>query len=282
MPLFFFHIVFELYPSPSSPHTIPTPQTNVFSSKLPAHSRRSTPSPTASQRVLRRLVYERAAPFTGSSALATQDWRFDRVSIQSIDMYSATGDSAASRRQLKHAVSSGGCQATKGAFVPGDTKTTEVGWGVVHLYRDGQETPGLCDGARYIATGDADNPCVQETFNEEDCTTLCILAVPSYLTPSDLLGFVGEQARDAVSHFRLVKTGRANKYMVLMKFREPKAAREWRKGWNGKLFDSSEVRFPPPPPREARRPRRANGQSGGELPCRFRQVDPFPSRGRKP
>jgi BRCA1-associated protein len=78
---------------------------------------------------------------------------------------------------------------------------------------------------------------------DEDCTTLCILAVPSYMSPSDFLGFVGEQTRDDVSHFRMIKTARANRYMVLMKFRSGRKARDWQREWNGKVFNSMEVSF---------------------------------------
>ena len=76
---------------------------------------------------------------------------------------------------------------------------------------------------------------------EDDCTTLCILAVPSYLSPSDFLGFVGEKTMDDVSHFRMIRTPRANRYMVLMKFRGGRKAMEWQKEWNGKVFNSMEV-----------------------------------------
>ncbi|EEA20172.1 RING and UBP finger domain protein, putative [Talaromyces marneffei ATCC 18224] len=76
--------------------------------------------------------------------------------------------------------------------------------------------------------------------NDEDCSILCILAVPSYLSPADFLGFVGEETRDEVSHFRMIKTARANRYMVLMKFRNGKKAREWQREWNGKVFNSME------------------------------------------
>lgn len=62
------------------------------------------------------------------------------------------------------------------------------------------------------------------------------------MTPSDFLGFMGEQTREEVSHFRLIRTSRANKYMVLMKFREAEKARAWRKEWDGKAFNSMEVR----------------------------------------
>lgn len=174
---------------------------------------------------------------TRTQSFAHRDWRFDTISILSIDMNLSEGTDASQSRakSLKHpshAPNTGGL-ATKGKFIPSDPKETEVGWGVVHLYRDGQETPGLYD----EIDGDT-------AFNEEDCTTLCILAVPSYMTPSDFLGFMGEQTREHVSHFRLIRTSRANKYMVLIKFREAKKAREWRKEWDGKAFNSMEVRCP--------------------------------------
>ncbi|KAF2798488.1 hypothetical protein K505DRAFT_296451 [Melanomma pulvis-pyrius CBS 109.77] len=187
-----------------------------------------------------RPAHKRTQSFAGP-----RDWRFDTISIQSIDMHRGAGDESArvnakAMKQPSHAPVSGGL-ATKGRFIPSDVKDTELGWGVVHLYRDGQETPGLYDesGAGTSSSeGGADT-----LFNEEDCTTLCILAVPSYMTPSDFLGFVGEQTREDVSHFRLIRTSRANKYMVLMKFRQAKRAREWRKEWNGKTFNSMEPEY---------------------------------------
>jgi BRCA1-associated protein len=79
------------------------------------------------------------------------------------------------------------------------------------------------------------------TRDEQDYTTLCIPAVPSYLTPSDFLGFVGEKTREQVSHFRMVMTGRMNRYLVLMKFRDGEAAKRWKTEWDGKVFNSMEV-----------------------------------------
>ncbi|CAI7612077.1 unnamed protein product [Penicillium pancosmium] len=84
-----------------------------------------------------------------------------------------------------------------------------------------------------IASSSAQGP-------EEDCTTLCILAVPAYLSGSDFLGFVGEKTLDEVCHFRMIRTSRANRYMVLMQFRSGRKAREWQKEWNGKVFNSME------------------------------------------
>lgn len=278
MPAYFFHIAIELYPSRSSPVTtfIPPLQTDIFHTPLPVHG--TTPwasfapgqrgytaalkpvasssdvvhlanprdRPSASRRFTHRTrpsfsghldspvpaVKPRARPaHRRTQSFAPKDWRFDTISIQSIDMHDETArPRAKSLKQPSHASTSGGL-ATKGTFIPSDLKDTELGWGVVHLYRDGQETPGLHDDAGAGA------------FDEDSCTTLCILAVPSYMTPSDFLGFVGEQTRDDVSHFRLIRTSRANKYMVLMKFRESQQARAWRKEWNGKPFNSMEPEY---------------------------------------
>ncbi|KAF2449448.1 RING-10 protein [Karstenula rhodostoma CBS 690.94] len=274
MPAYFFHLAFELYTSRSSPETTytPPPSTDIFTSELPAHSSSSWsalgPRQKSYSSALKPIASSSDAPalpnprryshrtrasfsehhdspvplvkpptrpaYRRTKSFAHKDWRFDAISILSIDMKPAdVGDDAARPRakSLKHPAASAGGLATKGKFIPSSPKDTEVGWGVVHLYRDGQETPGLYDEG------------AAAEFNEEDCTTLCILAVPSYMTPSDLLGFLGEQTREHVSHFRLIKTARANKYMVLMKFWEAKKAREWRKEWNGKAFNSMEPEY---------------------------------------
>ena len=182
-----------------------------------------------------------------SSELASRDWRFGPVSIESIDMFAPTMTASAHERAKEKTPSkdskssSGGGLHTKGVYLPSDPKTTDVGWGVVHLYRDSQESSAL-ESEAYTSkhTVDPDG----NDFNFDDCNTLCILAVPSWMMPSDLLGFVGDQTREDVSHFRLIRTGRTNKYMVLMKFRSAKKAREWERQWNGKLFSAMEVRRP--------------------------------------
>jgi len=132
----------------------------------------------------------------------------------------------------------------KGRYIPSNPATTEIGWGVVHLYREDQETPGLdgdiADVGQDGQTGSS-YAKASSTSTTNDCTTLCILAVPSYMTPSDLLGWLGEETRELVSHFRLVRTDRSNRYMVLIKFRQSLPAVRWQRAWNGKLFSSMEV-----------------------------------------
>ena len=198
----------------------------------------------------------KSAHLGSSTAETHHDWRYGNIVLQEIDMLPEGPASPHSRsgEQNRHIMNGIGAGpsglATKGRYEPSDIEEEELGWGIVRLYRDSGETPGLYDdivsskssnkhGRGISRRGDM---AVNPAFRDEDCTTLCILAVPSYLTPSDFLGFVGEKTREEVSHFRMIRTERVNRYMVLMKFRNGKKAREWRKEWNGKAFNSTEVR----------------------------------------
>lgn len=180
------------------------------------------------------------------------DWRYDRISVQSIDMLPAeqtVNNKSSVSRHISNGIGAGsGGLATKGRYEATEREDIELGWGIVHLYRDAEETPGLNQevtstrsSRNHKSLSRKNDHADEPSFTDEDCTTLCILAVPSYLTPSDFLGFVGETTRDDVSHFRMIRTERVNRYMVLMKFRNGRKAREWRKEWNGKAFNSMEV-----------------------------------------
>ena len=89
--------------------------------------------------------------------------------------------------------------------------------------------------------GPAADKATQEVPEGESLTTVAVLAVPTYMTPSDFMGFVGEETIDAVSHLRLVRTAKVNRYMVLMKFRTPERARKFVAKFNGTEFNSMEV-----------------------------------------
>jgi BRCA1-associated protein len=226
MTAYFFHVKLELYPSAhpstaaSQPVTInlfrPESTTDIFKTDFPAHRTSKTIShssrshhsprssldnhPAAASRpasahghalllpernvALKESASPTIRPKKASCEIATRDWRYGPVTIESIDMEPASTK-----------LPSTGLH-TKAAYVPSTPKATDVGWGVVHLYRDSQETAAL--GHKHVK----DDP----DFDPQQCTTLCILAVPSWMMPSDLLGFVGDQAREDVSHFRLIRT----------------------------------------------------------------------------
>lgn len=192
-----------------------------------------------------------------------KDWRFGRVRIESLDMNGVSGyhgrgkGSQSGIVDVNAGLEPVGGKVTKARFEELHTKSenglelknTEVGWGVVHLYREGEETPGLMGVEVYNAdtvaspTNVAGDSGLSETVEKdgaEDCTILCIPAVPSYLTSRDFLGFVGEKTMHEVSHFRMVMTGRINRYMVLMKFKDGNVAKKWRAEWDGKVFNSME------------------------------------------
>jgi len=166
------------------------------------------------------------------------DWRYSEISIDSINMESKEPIARIEIRPTQRPQAPGATQPLTATYIPTNPQTTEFGWGVVHLYRDELENGHTKEHKSCSEHADKD-----AAFLDEDCTTLCILAVPSYMTHSDLLGWVGEETREQVSHFRLVRTDRSNRFMVLLKFRDPVDARKWQKEWNGKLFNSMEVRY---------------------------------------
>ena len=247
MPSFFYHIALELHS-----RTTPNASHECTSLLKPGFGETNIGLTADSSIPSKNSALTTKDPYGVGSRSKVRDWRYDRIKIQNIKMVSTTTRSKRSSRgdsscQGADGIAAGhGGVATKGRFEHINNEEEDIGWGIVRLYRDAEQTPGLNEEATVskskggrgpVNHGDTEEP----SFQDGDCTTLCILAVPSYLTPSDFLGFVGERTRDEVSHFRMIRTERGNRYMVLMKFRNGKKAREWRKAWNGKAFDSMEV-----------------------------------------
>ena len=261
MPSFFFHLIFDLDRGTESGLYLSNSDRPASHSTTQVAASRGDERPgTAiseeqSDTSVRTRSHEAPLQSSPASSALHQDWRYDKILTQTMAMPSATpstpSESKSTGQKGDASIANGisiapGGLATKGRYEPLDAQHEEQGWGVVRLYRDAEETPGLYDEtttpkqsktAKHLSKGLGAAP----QFLDEDCTTLCILAVPSYLTPSDFLGFVGEKTRDQVSHFRMIRTERGNRYMVLMKFRDGKKAREWRRAWNGKSFDGMEV-----------------------------------------
>ncbi|SZF00823.1 unnamed protein product [Blumeria hordei] len=178
-------------------------------------------------------------------SLAKKDWRFGLVVIVSIDegmsSYTKDMDNSVKNETEKHnridyergitnslSTEDDRVRAVKANLELIQGKDTKVGWGIVHFYREGDETP--------LSEFKRDDLEVEK----KQCTTLCIPAVPSYLTASYFLDWVGEKTREQVSHFRMVMTGELTRYLALMKFRDEKAARLWKEEWDGKLFKNTE------------------------------------------
>ena len=245
MPAYFFHLAFEIQHR-NECQFVPKPDLDVFSDALPAHHTSSWASYIAPRGhrsfSQQHTIHKGRRDRDASSPTSTHiDWRTGDIAIEGIDMQAASDQEQIAphspTKTTEGQVAATGL-ATRGRYVPSDPQSTELGQGVVHLYRD--RHPANYSNFDQIKQTSADNDDSQHAYVDNDCTTLCVLAVPSYMTPSDLLGWFGEDTRDQVTHFRLVRTERSNRYMVLMKFRQSQQAKEWQKAWNGKLFNVME------------------------------------------
>lgn len=223
--------------------------------------RDSPPRDAAPATISRRSVEE-----------AARDWRFGRVRASSIQM-GDPGGAMEGGGSASGAKSQGTRARVEEVRLRG--REEELGWGIVHLYREGEETGELGEVGEVVEEGGKEREGVprKEEMEGVDTTMLCIPAVPSYMTASDFLGWVGEKTRGLVSHFRMVMTGRMNRYMMLMKFRDGTEARRWRREWDGKVFNGMEVCGEPSdlilgPTTNLRFLAR-------ELPCHVHQVDPL-------
>ncbi|KAK9473969.1 BRCA1-associated protein 2-domain-containing protein [Dipodascopsis tothii] len=143
------------------------------------------------------------------------DWRFGPVAVEVVDLDEPAAAPAAEQAPpMAHAT----LAAPKARF---------LGNGIIHVFRD--------EASAETAEREA---AAEERKTEAGSKVLAILAVPSYMTVSDLLGFVGKLGRDTVSHLRMLRSTAANRYMVLLKFRETRDADAFYRDYNGKEFNS--------------------------------------------
>ena len=262
MPSFFFHIKIDLIRPVSSIRGYLQNDINLFNT-----STTSTQRPVGYTEISpksRTPLVDRPSGVSLSNAPSIiqtkdldQDWRVGTIHYESINMLSVpsdgsakdTGSPSGSIRTGLSSIYPG--LATKARFEPSGKTEEQLGYGIVRLFRDTEETPGLYDllsstksskhGKRNAnkknGTSSSQLRDKEPGFRNEDCTTLCILTVPTWWDVARLIAFLGDDARDNVSHFRMIRTETAGRYMLLMKFRDGKKAREWRKDWNGKVFD---------------------------------------------
>ncbi|KAJ4150169.1 hypothetical protein LMH87_010932 [Akanthomyces muscarius] len=219
MPSYFYHLKFELYPTSDPTVARAVPDANIWLPTAHTSTRKQTET-------------------------AWRDWRFGCVSIETLDPIEAMAVAEAKTSSNAGAAAApslgpnffGPGTATKAACVRLNTHHTNVGWGVVHFYRDEHESTA----SRLTEAEQQLGATAVGVDDDEDCSTLCIPAVPAYMTPGDLWGFIGERWREDISHCRMVMTSKMNRYLVLLKFRHGKVAREWKKMFDGTVFNTME------------------------------------------
>lgn len=106
-------------------------------------------------------------------------------------------------------------------------RARQLGEGVIKLYRDFED--------------DEDRPPSKSVVSStSDQTMLSILALPTYFTATDLLGFIGDHYMENITHIRILRSEKANRFLVLLKFNDALKAAEFQYHFDGKAFNSME------------------------------------------
>ncbi|KAJ7576881.1 hypothetical protein C8J56DRAFT_971837 [Mycena floridula] len=104
--------------------------------------------------------------------------------------------------------------------------STNLPQGIVHLFRESNQVP-------------QETTTAPPTPLAADSVTLGVLAVPSWMSPSDFLTFVAPAA-DGITHLRIIRDVIPNRCIVIIKFSDADLASEFAEVYNGKPFNSLE------------------------------------------
>ncbi|KAH9888935.1 zf-UBP-domain-containing protein [Cubamyces lactineus] len=203
---------------------------------LPSHSQKST---GARRNTLSIYSTEKRA-----QTRERTDYRLGSIRIEWVDLshMDATGGfkkvgSGKEREKL------GQREPATAAFVPhSKSGSTNLPEGVVHIFRDYPKTSAAqssTDGESSTFASAGQDEATQQRNIESDDVTLAVLAVPSWMTPSDFLAFVAPAA-DGIAHLRMIRDSAPNRSIVVVKFRDPAHAAEFAEEYNGKQFNSME------------------------------------------
>ncbi|KDR80572.1 hypothetical protein GALMADRAFT_240888 [Galerina marginata CBS 339.88] len=183
---------------------------------LPSHSKKSS---------------QRRNTLSGPPA-QTKDYRFGPITIDWID-FDHMGSILHSKDKDR---AKGPAEAT---FVPhtrSKSGTTNLPEGTVHVFRDGSSKPTPEELEAKVAQMSLTEGMADD---DSDGIMLGVLAVPSWMTPSDFLEFVAP-AVDGIGHLRIIRDFAPNRSMVVIKFLNPADAAEFAEAYNGKPFNSME------------------------------------------
>lgn len=163
-------------------------------------------------------------------------------------------------------------------------KAKLLGKGIIRLYREFEDEEEEQD------SGQSDIESLRipskRHSNPGDDTMVAILAVPTYFTATDLLGFIGENYMNHISHVRILKSDKPNRFLVLIKFRDIIKAAEFQYHYNGKPFNSMEpeachvvyvksIQMNHPPLKQEQQQQQQNDTADSLIP--FLLQDPFTS-----
>ncbi|KAJ7743093.1 hypothetical protein B0H16DRAFT_1561823 [Mycena metata] len=187
------------------------------------------PSPLSPGSVFVKLPAETPKPTTRRNALYNhhnKDYRFGPIRLDWVDfeMSDKTAYSAGKAREY-------GREPALATFIPTkhiESGSTNLPEGTVHLFREGSKD-----------NLEASSSSVKSDSPEFDGVMLGVLAVPSWMAPSDFLAFVAPAA-EGITHLRIIRDSVPNRSIVVIKFSDPDHASEFAEAYNGKPFNSME------------------------------------------
>lgn len=107
-------------------------------------------------------------------------------------------------------------------------RARQLGEGIIRLFRDFEDSEE-CDPLKS-----------DHLSNQGDDTMVSIIALPTYFTATDLLGFIGDYYMEFITHIRILKSEKPNRFLVLIKFNDLVKAAEFQYHFDGKQFNSME------------------------------------------
>lgn len=120
--------------------------------------------------------------------------------------------------------------------------TTDFPEGIVHIFREAPIARTDELSPHSPSTSKAILPSAGNSLVSDDQTLVAVLAVPSWMTPSDFLAFVAPAA-ESMAHLRLIRDSQPNRTMVIIQFRESTNATEFIEEFNGRQYNTVEVRL---------------------------------------
>ncbi|KAL0580611.1 hypothetical protein V5O48_001436 [Marasmius crinis-equi] len=167
-----------------------------------------------------------------------KDYRYGPIRIDWLDNHRmSTSDSSPSTSSTVWKEKNSHRGPAVATFIPQETASGSLNLaeGVVHVYREAQK--------KSTDENDAQQPNFATSSSvsgrDKDGVILGVLAVPSWMTPSDFLTFVAPAA-GGISHLRLIRDSVPNRSIALISFPKPEDAIEFTEAYNGKPFNSIE------------------------------------------
>ncbi|KAK0202799.1 hypothetical protein DFS33DRAFT_1262025 [Desarmillaria ectypa] len=155
-----------------------------------------------------------------------KDYRFGPIRLDWSDRMSLSTSNAVGKEKANSH------EPAVATFVQNNTQlatgSTNLSEGVVHVFRESANQPDTQDTFTFTRTN-----------ADTDGIMLGVLAVPSWMTPSDFLAFVAPAA-ESISHLRMIRDSAPNRSIVVIKFPKLEDATEFIEAYNGKPFNSME------------------------------------------